>query len=44
MQTNGPMKAELLREIVLLGSGIATVIAFLIVIAASVTSAAAAMQ
>jgi hypothetical protein len=35
------MKADLLSEIVLLGSGVAIVIAFLIVVAAALTSAAA---
>jgi len=35
------MKADLLSEIVLLGSGVAVVIALLIVVVAAVTSAAA---
>lgn len=35
------MKADLLSEIVLLGSGVAVVVAFLIVIVAVLTSAAA---
>jgi hypothetical protein len=38
------MKADLLSEIVLLGSGVAVIVAFLIVLVAAFTSAAAAMQ
>jgi hypothetical protein len=38
------MKADLLSEIVLLGSGVAVVVSFLIVVVAALTSAAAAMQ
>jgi hypothetical protein len=34
------MKADLLSEIVLLGSGVAVVVAFLIVVLAALTSAA----
>ncbi len=37
-------KADLLSEIVLLGSGVAVIVSFLIVVVAAVTSAAAAMQ
>jgi hypothetical protein len=41
MRRDELMKADLLSEIVLLGSGVAVVIALLIVVVASLTSAAA---
>jgi hypothetical protein len=44
MRRDELMKADLLSEIVLLGSGVAIVLSFLIVIVAACTSAAAAMQ
>jgi hypothetical protein len=44
MNTNELMKADLLSEIVLLGSGVAVMVALVIVVVAALTSAAAAMQ
>jgi hypothetical protein len=44
MRRDERMKADVLSEIVLLGSGVAVVVAFLIVIVAALTSAGAAMQ
>jgi hypothetical protein len=44
MRRDELLKADLLSEIVLLGSGVAIMVAFFIVVVASLTSAAAAMQ
>ncbi len=44
MRRDELMKADLLSEIVLLGSGVAVVVAFLIVVVAALTSSAAQMQ
>jgi hypothetical protein len=44
MRRDELMKADLLSEIVLLGSGVAVVVSFLIVVVAAFTSATTAMQ